>query len=486
MPVRSLSAPPAGGAFTIPLAGTGLKTGPLLPVDVVSTVSAFELHAESPRKTGTGSARAAADLAWVGAASSVPSTGFSSGATVWFGVATWEAWTSPSDVSFEIEIDRNGDGTPDAKVRTLQTGEVTDPQDASATGDPTDVYVSFTSGSAPLFNVGSFRYLNVDPATRGTNLFGSNVVAIPAPAGSGGLGLTAGNARFRYRVSSSSSFLGGVDETAWLTFDAEKPGYAVLAANGTPFHDALGGTALPARHDPASAQATGALGVLLLHHHNALAARVEALTGRNSAPSVAISEPLPGATADAGFPVRLLAAGTDPDAGETLSYAWDLGDGRTAAGADVTRSWARAGTYAVRVTVTDGAGATATAQVGLTVREPQGVTGVSQLLPVVLDVLGFGGAPFTTEVTLVSRASAPSRALLSYTASAGSGSGWAGVDLAPGETRILPKDPGRLLAGLFENGLMLAEIRQFQRRQSMLPGGPRKKCGKRSKSLTSR
>ena len=41
-------------------------------------------------------------------------------------------------------------------------------------------------------------------------------------------------------------------------------------------------------------------------------------------------------------------------------------------------------------------------------------------------------------MTLVSRAAVPSRALLAYTASAGSGSGWAGVDLAAGETRILP------------------------------------------------
>jgi hypothetical protein len=41
-------------------------------------------------------------------------------------------------------------------------------------------------------------------------------------------------------------------------------------------------------------------------------------------------------------------------------------------------------------------------------------------------------------VTLVSRASAALRALLAYTASAGSGSGWAGVDLASGETRTLP------------------------------------------------
>ena len=425
---RVLGAPPSGGAFTIPLSGAGLRTGPLLPADVVSTVSAFELHAEFPRLT-------ASRIAFAGAASSIPSGGFGPGATVWFGVALFSEWMSPSEAAFEIEVDRNGDGFADARVKTLQTGDPAFP--GTESDSPTDVHVAFSSPE-PYSSQGAFRYLNLDPAVRGTNLFASNVVVIPASAGADGLGLTAGNARFRYRVTVDLPRTGGSDATGWLTFDAESPGFSVLAADGTPFHDALGGTALPARHDPASALATGALGVLLLHHHNALEARAEAITGRNSAPSVSIAEPSAGATFDAASPVRLRAVGSDPDEGDVLSYVWDLGDGRTAAGADVTRAFGSVGAHTARVTVTDGAGATATAEVSFTVREPQAVDGVSRLLPVVLDVRGVGGVPFTTEVTLVSRAGAPARLLLAYTASAGSGSGWAGVNLAAGETRVLP------------------------------------------------
>ena len=92
---------------------------------------------------------------------------------------------SPSEAAFEIEIDRNGDGIADAKVKTLQTGDVGGPGRPEETGDPTDVHVSFTSASAPAFNAGTYRYLNVDPATRDTNLFASNVVVIPAPGGDG-------------------------------------------------------------------------------------------------------------------------------------------------------------------------------------------------------------------------------------------------------------------------------------------------------------
>lgn len=436
---RALSAPPSGGAFTIPLTGAGIRTGPLLPIDVVSTVSAFELHAQLPQQAGS-------QIAFAGAASSIPSSGFGSGALVWFGVAAFSEWASPGDVEFEIEVDRNGDDVADAAVWTLQTGDPAYP--GADEYPPTDVHVAFSS-PLPFAGQGYVAYLNRDPATRSTNLFASNVVAIPALAGAGGLGLSAGNARFRYRVTMNDNRTGRTDGTGWLAFDAEKPGYSALASDGTPFHDALGGTALPATHDPATAQATGALGVLLLHHHNAFGHRAEALTGRNAAPTVTIAEPGPGATFDAAAPIRFHAVGADPDAGDTLTYVWNLGDGRTATGAEVIRSFARAGSYTPTVTVTDGAGATASASVTLTIRAPEAAGGVSALLPVVLDVLGVGGAPFTTEATLVSRAAAPSRALFSYTASAGSGSGWAGLDLAAGETRVLTD----VVAYLREEGL---------------------------------
>jgi len=434
---RAIGAPAEGGSFTIPLTGSGLKTGPLPPVDALSTVSAFELHAESPRSNPEGSARAVADLAFVGAASSIPAGRFDSAATVWFGIATWAEWVSPAEVRFEIEVDRNGDGIVDATVETMSTGDVANPSDPSQSVDPTDVWVARTEQASGA-GAKSYRYLNVDPASRGTHLFASNVVVLPASAGADGLGLTAGNARFRYRVKASTSRGGTVEETSWLTFDAEKPGYSILAADATPFHDDLPGSALPARFDPAAAQANGALGVLLLHHHNAYGARAEALTGRNSPPAVTILEPAPGAAFDAAAPVRFRASGTDADAGDTLTYSWSLGDGRTVSGADVSAAFGSAGPRVATVTVTDGAGATATAQVAIEVRAPQAPSGISKLVPVVLDVRGVGGAPFTTELTLVSRSATAARALLTYTASAGAGSGWAGIDLGPGETRVLP------------------------------------------------
>lgn len=57
-----------------------------------------------------------------------------------------------------------------------------------------------------------------------------------------------------------------------------------------------------------------------------------------------------------GVPAALHGTATDPSAADTaagLSPIWDLGDGSTTPGADVTHTWAAAGTYTARLTATD-------------------------------------------------------------------------------------------------------------------------------------
>jgi PKD repeat protein len=62
-------------------------------------------------------------------------------------------------------------------------------------------------------------------------------------------------------------------------------------------------------------------------------------------------------------------ASTDPD-GSIASYAWTFGDGTTATGPTPTKDYAVAGTYAVTLTVTDDAGATAALTQQVTVTAP--------------------------------------------------------------------------------------------------------------------
>lgn len=60
------------------------------------------------------------------------------------------------------------------------------------------------------------------------------------------------------------------------------------------------------------------------------------------------------------------AGSADPD-GTIVSYKWSFGDGTTATGATVTKTYSKSGTYAAKLTVTDNKGATGTASLSIKV-----------------------------------------------------------------------------------------------------------------------
>jgi PKD repeat protein len=64
--------------------------------------------------------------------------------------------------------------------------------------------------------------------------------------------------------------------------------------------------------------------------------------------------------------VQFSASGSDPD-GDTLSYAWDFGDGGKSFVQNPSHTYMTAGSYTATVTVNDGRGGTATATVAVTV-----------------------------------------------------------------------------------------------------------------------
>ncbi len=158
----------------------------------------------------------------------------------------------------------------------------------------------------------------------------------------------------------------------------------------------------------------------------------------DSTPGAAIV-PLPGgSTVDAGGTVRFVANVTQPDPNDPTITAWNFGDGQTGTGSPVSHVYAAPGTYVVTLKVRDALGLVSTATLTVTVRAPAFTGGPEQLLPVVLDTAGAGGTHYTTELTLGSKAGAVVTVLLQYTASLGSGSGYASVSLAPGELRVIP------------------------------------------------
>lgn len=97
------------------------------------------------------------------------------------------------------------------------------------------------------------------------------------------------------------------------------------------------------------------------------------VTVRNVAPNVEAGGPYP---SQAGSPVSLVGTATDPSSVDQsgLSYRWDFGDGTTGNGPAVSHSYAQAGSYTARLTVTDKDGAqaadTATVQLNATNQAP--------------------------------------------------------------------------------------------------------------------
>ncbi|HSJ08811.1 MAG TPA: DNA/RNA non-specific endonuclease [Longimicrobiales bacterium] len=75
-----------------------------------------------------------------------------------------------------------------------------------------------------------------------------------------------------------------------------------------------------------------------------------AVESNTSAPVAQLDAP---ATSLQGETIALSAAGSTDADGDALTYAWTLGDGATATGAEVTHTYADAGTFTVRLIVTD-------------------------------------------------------------------------------------------------------------------------------------
>ena len=158
----------------------------------------------------------------------------------------------------------------------------------------------------------------------------------------------------------------------------------------------------------------------------------------NNPPTVQVLLPSATAAVEAGTLVSFRASGSDPDPGDTIAYSWLFGDGTPPAAGIAADHWFGVpGTYTVTLTGTDSRGATATAT-RIVVVTASTISGASLLLPVVLETPGSAGSYYTSEVTIASRLSRPVDVLLSYTAAAGGGSGFARLSLAAGEQRVLP------------------------------------------------
>ena len=261
------------GSTSVGLTGQHVGTGINFPVDVLSLVSPFELQGISPATIPPSSFASNADLKSIGVTSDFKATNsVVPGVTkIYFGIATHGKWSTPSDVQINIFIDRDRNGTDDFQV--INTAP------ADGNGNLFDVFVS-ARRAAPFtgtFTLDSFLN-NVAATSLETVPYNTNMMVIPVTASA--LGLTTANAKFNYRITTTSRGFGGIIDTlSARTYDAANPGFDLTGGfSGLALYADVNGGAIPVNYNKANFQANGSLGLLLLHHHNTIGAHDQILS----------------------------------------------------------------------------------------------------------------------------------------------------------------------------------------------------------------
>ena len=134
-------------------------------------------------------------------------------------------------------------------------------------------------GFAPIQPLKCFverRINGLSPGTRDTVAYNTSAMAISTFAADlGALG------EFDWHVLSFNNALGFVDESDVHTWNFATPGLSTPGAGGTyagvPIYEDLSGNMIAVGYNRDAYNAAGSKGLLLLHHHNGLATRAQAI-----------------------------------------------------------------------------------------------------------------------------------------------------------------------------------------------------------------
>jgi PKD repeat protein/DNA/RNA endonuclease G (NUC1) len=141
------------------------------------------------------------------------------------------------------------------------------------------------------------------------------------------------------------------------------------------------------------------------------------VTVNNAAPAIAS---LTGDTnINEGDTAKFAITATDPGSDE-LTYSWDLGDGQTATGTDISHTYTQNGTYTVTATVTDSDGAATSSTLEVK---------VNNVAPTIIDLTGDSSIDEGDTATFSATATDPGNDTLTYTWNLEDGTQISGTDV---------------------------------------------------------
>lgn len=299
----AVTLPHGASTFAVGLNNSGARNaglnsggvgGPLTPL-----ASAFELAASSPMLPGLSESLRAADVKYVGVTSDFAVTRQITSSTVFFGLASQAAWSTPNEVQFWVYIDSNLDGVDDFVILNTNTSVFTwRPSDAFLNS----IYRILPNGT--LSGV-SRSFWNTWPPAASPSGFGLdgapfNTSVMFQAIGTRQLGLTPGQTRIRYHIETlardADSFTRLVDRvpaTGSLEYDVARP--AIAPINTAPiagrrplFLDIQGGQ-ISGAADPLLVATRQGQKLLILHHHNQPAQQAELVDVRSSVATAPLS-----------------------------------------------------------------------------------------------------------------------------------------------------------------------------------------------------
>ncbi len=267
------------GTASLQLRGTSAAAAPL--------ASAFELQHRSPplqsppnETGGVLLLGRSADLQYVGVTTDYRRTGDVGQSTVSFGLATYEPWSTPGEVTFEIDIDNDRNGSFDRTVIVADTGPASG---LSGAGDVFRVRIRNTL-SGVEDTAGRVNFLDGDVDS---GLYNGRVMAFGVRASQ--LGLLSSRSTFNYRVRSyhldayDQAFARVlIDQTPILRYDVAEPGLDPIIGtplvDGSPLVRVTSGMTLALRSNVSAVTDHRSQGVLLLFHNNLAARQAQAIT----------------------------------------------------------------------------------------------------------------------------------------------------------------------------------------------------------------